>query len=220
MGVNIKDAFDLATKGLRNRKLRSALTMIGIFIGIAAVVSLIALGEGMRDAITGQFSSLGTDKVTIQASTGGFGPPGTSVVNKLQIDDVKLVESARGVKIATRRMVRSLQYEFNDEVVFEFGVSLPEDPQGAELILNALNYKAEHGRILKKGDNNKIVVGSDYATNSIFSKPLDVGDKILVDGKQVEVAKGMIGRSSSAKSRSSRMSRRMVSAKLVNLIMI
>ena len=45
----------LAINGLKERKLRSWLTMIGIFIGIAAVVALMGLGEGLRTAITGQF---------------------------------------------------------------------------------------------------------------------------------------------------------------------
>jgi macrolide transport system ATP-binding/permease protein len=54
--------------------------MIGIFIGIAAVVSLIGLGEGLREAINSQLGFLGTDVLAITAS-GGFGPPGTGVVN-------------------------------------------------------------------------------------------------------------------------------------------
>ncbi len=44
----IKDFFFISFKSLSRRKLRSWLTMIGIFIGIAAVVSLIGLGQGLR----------------------------------------------------------------------------------------------------------------------------------------------------------------------------
>jgi len=51
----ITDFFRLAVKSIRHRKMRSWLTMIGIFIGIAAVVSLISLGDGMRAAINDQF---------------------------------------------------------------------------------------------------------------------------------------------------------------------
>ena len=72
----LKDYFIIAVGGLRKRFLRTSLTMIGIFIGIAAVVALISLGQGMTNAINSQFSSLGTDKIIAQGVQAGFGPPG------------------------------------------------------------------------------------------------------------------------------------------------
>ena len=47
----ITDFFNLAVQGIIHRRMRSWLTMIGIFIGIAAVVALISLGEGLRGAV-------------------------------------------------------------------------------------------------------------------------------------------------------------------------
>ena len=55
----IKDYFKIPAKEIRRRKLRSWLTLIGIFIGIAAIISLITLGQGLENAIEKQFSSLG-----------------------------------------------------------------------------------------------------------------------------------------------------------------
>ena len=67
----ISEYFKLAFTNLFNRKLRSWLTMLGVFIGIAAVVSLISLGSGLQETITGQFSSLSVDVLTVQnAGTG------------------------------------------------------------------------------------------------------------------------------------------------------
>ena len=51
----MKDYFFLAFNNLKRRKLRSWLTMIGIFIGIAAVVALISLGQGMQNYINEEF---------------------------------------------------------------------------------------------------------------------------------------------------------------------
>jgi len=62
----IKDYITLAFANLRHRGIRSWLTILGIFIGIAAVVSLISLGAGLQKAVTGQFSTLSVDKLTIQ----------------------------------------------------------------------------------------------------------------------------------------------------------
>src|SRR3989338_10439580 len=84
----LSDFFALALNNLKRRKLRSWLTMIGIFIGIAAVVALIGLGQGLQEAITGQFGLLSTDTLTIQNSGTGFGPPGSTVIEKLNEHDV------------------------------------------------------------------------------------------------------------------------------------
>ena len=72
----IKDFFVLSLNNLKRRRLRSWLTMIGIFIGIAAVVALISLGQGLQNYIGEEFEKLGADKIIIQSK--GFGPPGTA----------------------------------------------------------------------------------------------------------------------------------------------
>jgi len=63
-----RDNVKLAIKNLRNRFSRSLLTLLGISIGIMAIISLLALGEGMQQAITGELSSL-SDVIIV--STGG-----------------------------------------------------------------------------------------------------------------------------------------------------
>ena len=61
----IEDFFKLGWSNIRKRKLRSWLTMIGIFIGIAAVVSLISLGQGLQNYIDDEVARRGRDKIMI-----------------------------------------------------------------------------------------------------------------------------------------------------------
>ena len=83
----LTDYFLYAFGSLKHKRLRSWLTMLGIFIGIASVVALMGLGEGLRGAITGQFGFLGPDILSVQASGLNFaGPPGQAVVNSLTDD--------------------------------------------------------------------------------------------------------------------------------------
>ena len=70
-----KDYFFLALGNLKHRGLRSWLTILGVFIGIAAVVALISMGNGLETAITGQFGALSVDTLTIQNKGTDFGPP-------------------------------------------------------------------------------------------------------------------------------------------------
>src|SRR3990167_4917358 len=102
----IKDNFLLALKNIKNRGIRSWLTMLGIFIGIAAVVSLISLGSGLQSAITGQFASIDPDKLTITNAETGFGPPGSTAIKKLNSNDLKVVENVNGVEYTVPRLIR------------------------------------------------------------------------------------------------------------------
>ena len=88
----VAEHFKLASKNLRRRGIRSWLTMLGVFIGIAAVVALITMGDGLRTAVTGQFSTLSADKLTIQNAGTGMGAPGSTVVKKLNEHDMILFE--------------------------------------------------------------------------------------------------------------------------------
>ena len=57
----IKDYFILAMRNLKKRKLRSLLTMVGIFISIATIFMLVSLSLGLQGAVEEQFRTLGTE---------------------------------------------------------------------------------------------------------------------------------------------------------------
>ena len=114
----LKDYFQLAYRSVRKRKMRSWLTMIGIFIGIAAVVALISLSQGMQNAIAEQFIKLGSDKLIVQAAGSSFGPPGTAVTVPLTTKDKKVIEKSSGVDKVVARLLRIAKLEFKDEIKY------------------------------------------------------------------------------------------------------
>ncbi|MEM2916485.1 MAG: ABC transporter permease [Candidatus Woesearchaeota archaeon] len=67
------DLFIMAFRNVRRRKKRTFLTMLGVFIGIAAVVALVSLGQGLQAMIDAQFEKIGADKIIIQAKEIGYG---------------------------------------------------------------------------------------------------------------------------------------------------
>ena len=69
--VAVAELFLLALGNLRRRKLRSMLTIIGIFIGITAVVALISLGQGLQNVVAGEFAKMGSDKITLSGFESG-----------------------------------------------------------------------------------------------------------------------------------------------------
>ena len=184
----IKDYFLLAYRNIIKRGLRSWLTMIGIFIGIAAVVALIGLGEGLRGAITAQFGILGTDVLSIRASGIDFaGPPGTAVINPLKDDLVDKIENVQGVESAFNRFIDSAIVEFNEirDTGFIGSVPTEEDRKPFE---EMLNLEVEDGRLLRDGDSKRVVLGNNFKDeDNRFRKSVIVGDRILINKEIFEV---------------------------------
>jgi putative ABC transport system permease protein len=92
--MNILNLIRIAFKALLRNKLRAFLTMLGIIIGVAAVIAMVAIGQGSKESIQSQLSSMGSNMISILPASnvsGGAKLGGASVQN-LTIDDVKALE--------------------------------------------------------------------------------------------------------------------------------
>ena len=67
--MNLNQAFKIAAKSIASKKGRSALTMLGIIIGLAAVIILVSFAEGQNKWIKDYYASLGDNTITISASS-------------------------------------------------------------------------------------------------------------------------------------------------------
>jgi len=181
----MKDYFFLSINNLRRRKLRSWLTMLGIFIGIAAVVALISLGQGLQNAIESQFESFGSDKIIIQ-ERGLQGPPGsgTSKSTKLTENDIETIKKVKGVEGVAGIITKTAKVEYDTEINFVFIQGVPLVPEEKRVLSF---YDVESGRDLKDGDKKKAVVGVRYTEGKVFEKKIGTGDKIKIEGFDFEV---------------------------------
>ncbi len=92
--MHIRETFRVALRAIRRNKVRSALTMLGVIIGVASVIAMIALGSGARASIDAQIQSQGT--ALIYLSSGSFGGPGrahqgSGSVQTLTIEDAEAI---------------------------------------------------------------------------------------------------------------------------------
>ena len=71
--MNVTEALRFAWQGVTANKTRSALTTLGILIGVAAVIILVAVGTGSSKAVQDSISSLGSNTLTVTASQSGGG---------------------------------------------------------------------------------------------------------------------------------------------------
>ena len=70
----IRNTLKIAIKAIRRNKVRSGLTMLGVIIGVASVIAMIALGSGARASIDQQIQSQGTNVIYVSAGSSGRGP--------------------------------------------------------------------------------------------------------------------------------------------------
>ncbi len=98
-----------ALRSLSKNKMRSFLTMLGIIIGVASVIAMLAIGEGSKESIQKQISSLGTNLLTIFPSASQFGgvrsEAGSSV--RLTYDDYKAIDEMCPAVLYATPMVRT-----------------------------------------------------------------------------------------------------------------
>ncbi len=182
----LKDYFFLAVSGIRKRKLRSWLTMLGIFVGIAAVVGLISISQGLQAAVVKQFNQVGVNRILVPPGSAFMGPPGSMTgTSKITKHDLELVQDLRGVKQAAGYNMKAGKVEYNSKIRFIYGIGLPTD-QSKEVF--GSSFEIAVGREFRKGDANVAIVGNTYySDDKIFGKTLDVGKKITFEGKEFTI---------------------------------
>ena len=86
--------YKVAAQSIAKNKMRTALTMLGIVIGVAAVIIMVAVGQGAQSQIQEQINSLGTNMivVTAGASTTGGVSQGAGTFNRLSLEDYEKLE--------------------------------------------------------------------------------------------------------------------------------
>jgi putative ABC transport system permease protein len=185
----LKDYVIYIFRNFTHRKIRGWLTILGILIGVAAVIALISVSMGMQDAITQQFESFGTNKIIITPGAGGAAGLATLgyTAKKLTKDDLEVVKKVRGVDMATEMLTRSGVVKFGTQTKYTFVIGMPTDESG-KLITDIGGFTAEFGRDLKSGDKYATTVGYLIGKNNeLFDKAVKIGNKLSIEGQDFKV---------------------------------
>lgn len=183
----IKDSFVLALKNLKHRGIRSWLTLLGIFIGITAVVSLISLGNALQLAVSSQFGISTTEVITIEAGGMNLGAPGAGAVNPLTIKEYEAIERLSSVESTLRVNIESGKLEYKDIEIFGFATGLPEG-DNRKFAAEFYDLEVEEGRLLKETDSGKVFLGYNFYVDKVgLGNKLIPGKKIIISGKEFEV---------------------------------
>ena len=170
------EAFKMSVQAIMAHKMRSLLTMLGIIIGIASVVSVVALGNGSEKKILADISAMGTNTISIFPGR-GFGDRRSGRIKTLTIDDAKVIAKQSYVASATPQTNSSgtLTYRNTDLTASLYGVG--------EQYFDVRGLKLESGRLFDEGDvkeDAQVVVIDQNTKNKLFGEDTDpLGKTIL-----------------------------------------
>ncbi|MFH0837366.1 MAG: ABC transporter permease [Candidatus Aenigmatarchaeota archaeon] len=180
-----RDYFALAKNSLFHRKMRSWLTVLGIIIGIAAVVGLVSIGQGFEKSLTEQLDVFGGNVVFISPGktntnsntmfgSGGFGTQ--ALAGKLTTTDIAMLRGINGIEYVDGLVTQSADVVFRQETA-----TIPIEGSSPELwkIFNIVDI--ENGRMLSSSDRRVAVVGNKIAKDT-FDKEIRVGDMLEIKG--------------------------------------
>ena len=187
--MDITETFSVALSALRANKLRSMLTMLGIVIGVAAVIAMIALGNGAQKSIQDRIASLGTTLLTVQPGQlrGGGGIIQVDTRQRLTMDDAKaLVERGTQFSAVQPEMTRQFQIQYLNKNT------------NTRVVGTTANYplvrkfKIQSGRMFTQGEDDArqrvAVVGPSVVTNLGLETPEAlVGETVRIRGIQFTV---------------------------------
>ncbi len=182
--------FLIATKNLKKRGIRSWLTLLGIFIGVMAVVSLITLGSGLKAAVSSQFGVSSTQLISVQAGGLSYGPPGTGITNPLTEEDAEEIEKINEVELTFSRNIETLKIKYNGETNYITATSIPVENR--KEFYEILDIEIEKGKFLEDEEQGEILLGYGYSQkDNEFKKPLEIRKNIEINEKDFEI-KGVL----------------------------
>ena len=203
------DIVKLSLNSLTHRQLRSWLTILGIIIGVAAVVAMLSIGAGMSQSVENQMSNFGADILTVSAgytraagAAGGFAdmPQGPGGGERMMMDmrtmmeeddsddptltdtDLYAILGADGVETVCGVIdVGRVEIDYLSESVSVSAEGI--DPTTwSEMTTSTI----ESGRFLNVGESNSVLVGYSIAYE-MFEQELEVDDQIKIESKTYKI---------------------------------
>jgi len=195
--MKLEKCFKHAFNMVLHSKLRSWLTITGIVIGVAAVIAIVSIGEGMQQSLNAQLNALGGDIVTISPGFergGGFfemrgggggggssGPQATTKEIVLGRSDVQALKGLPDLALIDTNIRGSVDVSYLGK---KGRISVTGVDQSVWSQITTSKIKT--GRMLDSADQNVIVIGGRLAS-SYFDQPLGINKMTMINGSAFRV---------------------------------
>ena len=183
--ATLEDYFEFTFETFSHRKLRSFLTVLGIFIGIAAVVTLVSLAQGFEQAVNDQFAMMGENKIMILPGSITSAAGLTNILTReLSEKDLEAVKDTPFIEKVGSMSTKFARIKVGEDISYQFVIGVPTD---LNILVLFSGVDIENGRYFRSSDKYKVGVGWLYTQEDFVKKPVRIGDKIEVDNYTLEV---------------------------------
>jgi macrolide transport system ATP-binding/permease protein len=188
-----------AVQALNRNRLRSALTMLGVFIGVAALIAMVAVGQGANAAVAKQIASLGTNLLVVQpgATTASGVRAGSGSASTLTVTDAQTIRREDGAVAQVgyfNRQMGQVQYTNQNWTTLIQGVS-PNYPP-------ITNWQIAVGRGFTAEDEDTaalvVLMGQSVYRQLFGESENPIGAAVLVKGVPMRVVGLLAGKGQSA----------------------
>ena len=193
--MHFKRIVQIAWRGLASNKLRSLLTMLGVIIGVAAVIVMISISAGTEKAIRDQITSLGSNLIYVQSAM-TRGGPGQAPTGGLVYDDTFAIAELSGVSSvdvqqSSQETVKAGNVSLEDIVILGTLTGFP----------SVRDMTIATGRYLTQDDidkKNRVAVLGATLAQELFGETSPIGQVVTVDRTKLTVIgvfeqRGMVG---------------------------
>ena len=177
----------MAINALLANKMRSLLTMLGVIIGVAAVIALVSVGMGVRTGITSNFESLGANTITIMPGSSNRGGPrgAAGSMQTLKYDDAKAIEAKiKDIQYVSPTVSSSYQVVNGNQNWNTSVTGVTPD------LMQIRSLTVDNGSFISKDDmtkrNRVAVIGATVAEN-LFGTENPVGKNIRIKNQPFKV---------------------------------
>ncbi len=182
----IGEIIKVAFQSIRANKLRATLTMLGVIIGVGAVIAVVALGTGAQRAVEERIEALGAQLLTISPGQSFMGGRASDVRVSLTVDDAVALESgARLLSAVVPELQRSLQVKYGSA---NFNINILGSTAN---YVRVRNYQVVIGRNFTEGDDaarqRYAVVGAAVPKMLNVNPMALISQTILIRGQPFEV---------------------------------
>jgi ABC-type antimicrobial peptide transport system permease subunit len=197
-----KNSLRIAVKALKVNKLRTGLALLGMTIGVAAVLTMFALGTGAQQSVSSEVKSAGTTLITVRAGNFTRGgeesniATGLGTATTLSPQDAEAIRGIKGVAYVSsvNRMRGWVEYgaQKNYGEVYGTDVDYPK----------MYDWNFDKGRFFRSGDvedSADVAVIGSTVRDALFGDTNPIGQTIAIHGKQFKV-KGVFSTSDDAQS--------------------
>ncbi len=176
--MNIYESFSMAMKNIKSSKTRSILTMLGIIIGVAAVIVITGIGNGMEKYMKDQFESMGTNTLSVYVLGRGN--------QKMTVDDMQVIVDENSEYLD--KMTPTISFQGSKKVGTD-NLNSTNVTGVSEQFLDIKGLKLTDGRNIQymdiKNRNSVCIIGS-YVNKKYFGGK-GLGDSVKLNGRDFTI---------------------------------